>query len=337
MCVFALLLRNSDVSVHPSVLPPSNSQVVVLSHALSHWCTGLSRAIVQTKGIIIISNSRLVSSSTFLLKILASRCPPLLALSSMSASTSCLSRPVLPRRQWRVVGWVGILLDVISEVQSVFWEGCYPASRINIGAEMWSELSIMTGVYERWCLSTLHIRWGLCDRLCLVLVCRGRYGLVVWGVGQERLGPSYFFISLVLGSLNSLVWYVPSLRYTRGLGWRMHCGVEVTKSSTNKQHHLSLMLLFPISVISSALLFYLVTFSSYQLLQKHPTGENRDQLLQPTLCEVHTHSWNPPFYPSVCQSDDRWTYERLPSDKNPRTTNTQKKTWSKACNIIMLS
>jgi hypothetical protein len=23
----------------------------------------------------------------------------------------------------------------------------------------------------------LHIGWGLCDRLCLVLVCRGRYGL----------------------------------------------------------------------------------------------------------------------------------------------------------------
>jgi hypothetical protein len=56
-------------------------------------------------------------------------------------------------------------------------------------------------------------------------------------VGQERLGPFYFFISLVLGPLNSLVWYVPSLRYTRGLGWRIHCGVEVTESSTNKQHH----------------------------------------------------------------------------------------------------
>jgi hypothetical protein len=53
-----------------------------------------------------------------------------------------------------------------------------------------------------------------------------------------RLGPSYFFIPLVLGRLNSLVWYVPSLRYTRGLGWRMHCSVEVTESSTNKQHHI---------------------------------------------------------------------------------------------------
>ncbi len=113
----------------------------------------------------------------------------------------------------------------------------------------------------------MHIGWGLCDRLCLVLVCRGRYGLGGGGsslhsgiefgrsrtgegcsggeeegggvrMGQERLGPSYFFIPLVLGPLNSLVRYVPSLRYTRGLGWRMHCGVEVTESSTTKQHHL---------------------------------------------------------------------------------------------------
>jgi hypothetical protein len=30
--------------------------------------------------------------------------------------------------------------------------------------------SIMTGVHKRWCLSTLHIGYGLCDRLCLVLV-----------------------------------------------------------------------------------------------------------------------------------------------------------------------
>ena len=44
------------------------------------------------------------------------------------------------------------------------------------------------------------------------------------------------FHIIVLGPLNSLVWYVPSLRYTRGLGWRIHCGVEVTKSSTNKQN-----------------------------------------------------------------------------------------------------
>jgi hypothetical protein len=65
------------------------------------------------------------------------------------------------------------------------------------------------------------------------------------------------------------------------------------------------MLLFPISVIFFCSPFpYLVTFSSYQLLQTHPTGGNRYQLLQPTLCEARTHSLNPPFYPSVCQGDD---------------------------------
>jgi hypothetical protein len=49
--------------------------------------------------------------------------------------------------------------------------------RINVGADVWGESSIMTGVYQRWCSSTLHIGWGLCDRVCQVLVCRGRYGL----------------------------------------------------------------------------------------------------------------------------------------------------------------
>ena len=41
--------------------------------------------------------------------------------------------------------------------------------RINIDADVWGESSIMTGVYQRWCSSTLHIGWGLCDRLCQVL------------------------------------------------------------------------------------------------------------------------------------------------------------------------
>jgi hypothetical protein len=36
---------------------------------------------------------------------------------------------------------------------------------------------------------------------------------LIEGVGQEQLGPSYLFISLVLGPLNSLLWYVPSSRY----------------------------------------------------------------------------------------------------------------------------
>jgi hypothetical protein len=50
-------------------------------------------------------------------------------------------------------------------------------TRINIDTNVWGESSIMTGVYERWCSSTLHFGWGLCHSLCLVLVCRGRYGL----------------------------------------------------------------------------------------------------------------------------------------------------------------
>jgi len=57
--------------------------------------------------------------------------------------------------------------------------------RINIGADAWGESSIMTGIYQRWCSSTLHIGWGLRDRVCLVLVCRGRYGL---GRGRYGLG-----------------------------------------------------------------------------------------------------------------------------------------------------
>ena len=63
--------------------------------------------------------------------------------------------------------------------------------------------------------------------------------------GGVRSGPRaartiLLFHTISAGPLNSLVWYVPSLRYTRGLGWRMHCGAEVPESSTNKQHHLSL-------------------------------------------------------------------------------------------------
>ena len=53
----------------------------------------------------------------------------------------------------------------------------------------------MTGVYQRWCSSTLHIGWGLCDRVCLVLLCRGRYGLggvvllfILGSNGRSRTG-----------------------------------------------------------------------------------------------------------------------------------------------------
>ena len=59
--------------------------------------------------------------------------------------------------------------------------------RINIDVNVWVESSIMTGVYECWCSSALHIGWGLCDSLRLVLVCGGR----TWS--QRRLCSSVGF------------------------------------------------------------------------------------------------------------------------------------------------
>ena len=77
--------------------------------------------------------------------------------------------PRSPRRRWRVVGWADILLDVIGGVESALREGCPRTMtgvsqhwfsghfrqvfstpmhyRINIGADVWGESSIMTGVY----------------------------------------------------------------------------------------------------------------------------------------------------------------------------------------------
>ena len=101
---------------------------------------------------------------------------------------------------------VDVCLDVVplppsssSPTVAGCWLGGYPGRdrsggkrvvggmipRINIGADAWGESSIMTGIYQRWCSSTLHIGWGLRDRVCLVLVCRGRYGL---GRGRYGLG-----------------------------------------------------------------------------------------------------------------------------------------------------
>jgi hypothetical protein len=54
------------------------------------------------------------------------------------------------------------------------------------------------------------------------------------GVGQERLGPSYFFISLVLGPLNSLLWSVPS---SRNIGSSLARLLLFVSARTNKRHH----------------------------------------------------------------------------------------------------
>jgi hypothetical protein len=76
--------------------------------------------------------------------------------------TSCLSSPALLRRQWRVVGWVDILLDMIGGVEVAVRGGCprtmtgvsqhwfwghfrqvffntIASPRINIVANMWGE------------------------------------------------------------------------------------------------------------------------------------------------------------------------------------------------------
>ena len=57
-----------------------------------------------------------------------------------------------------------------------------------------------------------------------------RFFFMMWLWSKKQNAP--LFTTFVVTCI-----HVPSLRYTRGLGWRMHCGVEVTESSTNKQHH----------------------------------------------------------------------------------------------------
>jgi hypothetical protein len=77
--------------------------------------------------------------------------------------------PLSLRRRWRVVGWADILLDAIGGVERALLEGCSRTMtsvsqywfsgafstgvfntnalpRINIGADVWGESSIMTGV-----------------------------------------------------------------------------------------------------------------------------------------------------------------------------------------------
>jgi hypothetical protein len=78
---------------------------------------------------------------------------------------------------------------------------------------------------------------------------RGRVPIVGWSLGgvgpdrglrgggrrgwreewDRRLGPSYFFISLWLGPLNSLLWYVPSSRYIHGARLLL-CSASTNKS-----------------------------------------------------------------------------------------------------------
>ncbi len=77
-----LLLLSSEVSVQSSVLPPSDSQLVVLSHSRSHLFA--ASAPYQS-----FSSSHLVSSITFLSKILPSLCPPLRMLLFLALVLLC--------------------------------------------------------------------------------------------------------------------------------------------------------------------------------------------------------------------------------------------------------
>jgi hypothetical protein len=89
-------------------------------------------------------------------------------------------------------------------------------------------------------LSQHHLRIIIASQLAVVLSSDGLYAVALWrgvaarprrpeavwplvpspprppsggGVGFPLRGGSYFFISFVLGPLNSLLWYVPSSRY----------------------------------------------------------------------------------------------------------------------------
>ena len=151
-------------------------------------------------------------------------------------------------------------MDVIGGVESALWEGC-PRTMTGVSQRWFSghfrqvfftplhypavTLAPTCGAREHHdrCLSTLVLvyfaHWMGCVISSMSSSClqgQARFGAVVQ---VFILGSNLGFISLVLGPQNSLVWYVPSLRYTRGLDWCIHCGVEVTESSTNKQHHLS--------------------------------------------------------------------------------------------------
>jgi hypothetical protein len=65
---------------------------------------------------------------------------------------------------------VGLTLHAITAAASPQLGMSHSGAQSNV----WGESSIVTGVYQRWCSSTLHIGWGLCDRVCQVLACRGR-------------------------------------------------------------------------------------------------------------------------------------------------------------------
>ena len=73
------------------------------------------------------------------------------------------------------VAFVDVRLDVVPlppRSSSPTVAGCRLGGS-PVGRDRWGEERVVGGVLPRISVGT----WGLCDCLCLVLVCRGRYGL----------------------------------------------------------------------------------------------------------------------------------------------------------------
>ncbi len=90
------------------------------------------------------------------------------------------------------------LIDVRLDVGSLHPRSSSPTvagcrlGGFSVGRDWWGGERVVGGVVPRISVGT----WGLCDRLCLVLVCRGRYGL---GVLLFILGSSLGGVGPVRG------------------------------------------------------------------------------------------------------------------------------------------
>jgi len=115
---------------------------------------------------------------------------------------------------------------------------------------------------DLWLLSVKDLRWTATTTNGTGPSARHSMGFVGLAKGRILLfggvdGKGMALDDLMLLDTLTAVWSTlepsatkPSARYKMGiastannrvcgLGWRMHCGAEVTESSTNKQHHMS--------------------------------------------------------------------------------------------------
>ena len=113
-------------------------------------------------------------------------------------------------------------------------------------------------------------------------------------MGQERLGPSYFFISLVLGPLNRLVWYyLPKGIYRDWL-------LFFVSARTNKRHHHHPCAPTPPPPIGSLVLQLLY-------LHSHQLKISQICLLTLSLClQIRPAPSHLSNLPHVCSKLSRW-------------------------------